>query len=75
MDQHTLHMIEFVSDILSVQIVDCDFVVLFCARDISCTSVRPGEGFSLHESRNRGCFIYVMNKMCLIGFNILGLLA
>lgn len=34
------------SDVLSMQLVHCDFIVLFCTGDIYCVSVRLGEGSS-----------------------------
>ena len=41
LDPHTLHW-WFVLDILSMQLVNCDFVVLLCNADIYFLSVRPG---------------------------------
>lgn len=35
------------TDILSMRLVNCDFVVLFCTGDIYCTSVRPARGIVL----------------------------
>ena len=34
LDPHTLHILSFVSDILSMQLVNCDSVVLFCTCNI-----------------------------------------
>ena len=41
---HFTYIIIFVSDILSVQLVNCDFVVVFCTCDIYCMSTGTGKG-------------------------------
>lgn len=40
---HTLHILLFVSDILSVQFVKCEFVIPVCTCNIYWVSVRPWE--------------------------------
>ena len=44
LDPQTVRILEFVSDTLSMQLVNCDFVALFCTYGISRTSARPGRG-------------------------------
>ena len=44
LDPHTLHILSFESDILSMQLVNGDFVVLFCTCNIYGMSVNPAGG-------------------------------
>ena len=44
MDPHILHILSFIPDILSMQLVNWDFVILFCTCNIYFTSVHAGRG-------------------------------